>query len=40
MAHLGEISWKVPVTSQVNTRDTRFTLIIDGSPCLERTEYY
>ena len=34
--YLGEISWKVPVTPQVNTCETRFILIIDGSPCLER----
>ena len=26
MTYLGEISWKVPVTLQVNTRDTRFIL--------------
>ena len=31
MAYLGKVSWKVPVTPQVNTRKTRITLIIDGS---------
>ena len=28
MAYLREISWKVPVTPQVHTRDTRFTLLL------------
>ena len=32
--YLGEISWEVPVTPQVNTCDTQIK--IDGSPCLER----
>ena len=34
--YLGEISWKVPVTPQVNSPDTQFISIIDGSSCLER----
>ena len=36
LTYLGEISWKVPVTPQVNTCDMQFILIVDGSPCLER----